>query len=936
MDHTMAGERDGRGIGTRRLTHLAGFLLFLVLPILTPFGVALRQSMELERSRAEKLEENLDRQIRRRIFSSTPRERLAKAFGRLFNGLASGGFAIERTNLLFPGGIPWIPRDLGAQTAIFKPDDTLQVPPGGILDSRYVFARFWKDLKRGRMDPKNENLFKSLVGKRLFFWEFSGVQGVPIEIGPGNRDGFFIWRKHVKGGGMIVFIPRLSDMFLSLGLSLPRRGDHGVWGIFDPFRKRFRVHGGMRKVWQNVMERGVLQGGGSFIAEKYLCRIIRHPDGYWILRAVPMQPIMGTAGRTRMSLFALLALTLVSGIWLKTGWTPLVGRPLTPRLTIFFLMAFLVPGSLIIGLGAGSLREHASVLKEEAHNANLSRLRALDRRYGERNEALLAFFRRIRDLPSMHIASPARPINVALELMRKAFLSHLETRTYDNTLIGTHKGDPRLCDFVAYFSQEIFRRYLGKPLATPSTPLEGLIPDILASNKLGFATILEQPDSKITLFIGQETNDWYWDVRAPTASDPISFFMIAQTKSYDQDRFLERSLSSGTFAFDVARRRWLPNPPDISGALSLVGEAMVGRQAARDEMVRGDKSLFVTAYPSNGLRGYCFLNSCDTRPIRDEIAATKRVYGVAAFLALGLALLTARLVSGALLRPIEAMTRGIHALDQRRLEHRVPDLGTDEFGRLGIAFNEMMEEQQRLDVGRIVQRRILPATLPDITGYEVAYRCISMTELGGDYCDVLPRPDGKLLVVICDVTGHGISAALLTTMTKTVVATAARRGWSIGTLFDRLNAMVNQVVRKKKLMTIAALLLDPVTNSFEWSCAGHPAPCLRHADGIIENLMSPQYPIGARKKNTWQIASSRFDPGDVLVFYTDGIIEALNDSGEMFTYERFRDEVGNHAAGPAENTITRLLAANTSHIGMVPANDDLTLLVLRRLPGDQG
>ncbi|MBF0499444.1 MAG: PP2C family protein-serine/threonine phosphatase [Candidatus Riflebacteria bacterium] len=926
-----SGDRVRDGFG--RYVRFAGFILLMVLPVVAPFFVAQRLYIDREIDGAMRLEERLEREISRRLFAGATRERLARCFQRLYDATEKANFESGK-----PGGIssfafPWIPVEFEAQTAIFRSDDTLWTPPGKTLDSRYVLTRFWKDLGRGACTASDERLYKSLFGNRFIFKRFLENPGVPVSIVPGNLDGYVVWRRRPAGGGLLVFLSRLPDPFLNLVGSISHSRYKGVWVVVDPGKRHIWSRGGNRHIWRDIIEEARLRGGGSFLALGFLCRLVRQSDGLWLMHGRSVERLSTKIPRDRLAVFSLLALIFLSVVWLKTGWTPVAGQRLTPSIIIFFILAVLVPGGLMIGLGDASLRERAKVLEEEVHTADVARLRFVDRLYGQRCEELVTFYRRIRDLPAMRLTDEPRASGIACELNRKGLVTHLETRTFDNTLVASHKGDPRLCNFVAFFSDEIMHRYLGKKVAPPSTPIGSLLRDMMGSPRLGFVSILEQPDVPIPLYIGTEDNNWYWDVRTPTASESIAYFMIAQSEPWNKDRFLEKSILPGVFVYDISRRRWCPGVPHFPDADGLVAEALMGRHTARGAVsLAGGRRLLLTAYPGTSLGGVCYITASDASPVQQEMEMTRRLYRFVWLLALGLALLAARIVSGALLLPISSITAGIEALDRGDLEHHVPDLGRDEFGRLAAAFNELMDERRQIDLGREVQRRILPACLPDVIGYELAYRCISMTELGGDYCDALPLPDGRLLLVICDVTGHGISAALLTTMAKTVVATGAQRSWDLASLLDRLNAMVNQVVQKKKLMTTAVILLNPTTHEFEWSCAGHPAPCLRRADGTVENLHNPQFPIGTRKKVIWKISVSRLEPGDSLVLYTDGIIEAMNEANEMFTYERFRDTVGECATGAPEATIESLLAINAEHIGTVPANDDLTLLVLRRLP----
>lgn len=922
-----------------RLTGMAAFLLSMALPILVLFGVRMNLLHEQERAGARQLESRLDREQRLLMFGTVPREKLVRHFLGLFSRLERRGFSPGPGNAqltLLPGYFEyWV--------AAFDSSGKLWIPPGGKLESKYLFDKLWKDLQKGFASEQNNRLYRTIFGKRFYFWDLPGSEGLPVEVASRDQEGMVLWKRGKGKSGLVVFSLRPPDPLTNLADSISKASGTGIWAAVDPgTRRRFIASGGRGKpfrkpvrwlLWREVMERSRLQGGGTFLANGHLCRLVRHPDGVWVMRAIPSAGVDTSEKRFQATILACFALLLVSTIWLATGWTPLSSLRLNPRLLTLFTLAVLVPGALLLALGFGWFSQRARILEAEVHTADVARLRQIDGTFRTRQESLLSSFRRINALPVIRRGLASETCKIANTLMSKRLLAHLETRTIDSAIVGRNNGDPLLDEFVRYLAVVIMHRLIGGPKPdTHGSLVDAMIFGMADSSRLGFAGVQDQPDSLIPLNIGRESTKWYWDVHQPSPLEPIAFFMVAQSVPWDLEVFLESSIPPGCFAYQQSRRRWFPSVPPMPGFEGVIAGAMMGRQSEWRRASSDGKPFLMTAYPSVSIPGICYLTWTDMSGSKQHLETLRGVFGGAVLLLLLVALLVARQVARSLMAPIREISAGIAAMDRRVLSYRIPDLGGDEFGRLGRAFNELMEERRDLDLAREVQQRILPAKLPSIPGYQVAFACRSMTELGGDYCDVLPLPDGKFLILILDVTGHGISSALLTTMAKTTTVISARQGDDIGGLFLRLNQMVNQVVQKKKLMTVAAMILDPASHLLTWSCAGHPAPKVRRASGELLDLKMAAYPIGTRKKMEWKTQTFSFGAGDAVVLYTDGLIEAMNPLGEMFSYEGLADSVGRLAGGDAEKTIEGLLRENDRFRAGVPENDDLTLLVLRRLP----
>lgn len=269
---------------------------------------------------------------------------------------------------------------------------------------------------------------------------------------------------------------------------------------------------------------------------------------------------------------------------------------------------------------------------------------------------------------------------------------------------------------------------------------------------------------------------------------------------------------------------------------------------------------------------------------------------------------------------------------------------TDEVGRLYRAIDTMaadLQEQQRLlvaqeryrqelEVGTSIQLSMLPQAPPEIPGLDIAFHFQPADEVGGDYYDLVPLGDRYLAIAVGDVNGHGLGAALLMAMAKSAFHTQVRRDPEVGSVMSGLNEMVYGATQERRFMTFFYGLLDLETRELVYGNAGHHYPYhLSHAEGRLESLKPSVYPLGVRVHCEYSLRRCRVASGDVLVLYSDGIIEAQGSDGEEYGFERFEAHIWEHQQKPAAEIRDALLASLNAHQQGLPQGDDVTLVVLK-------
>ena len=250
---------------------------------------------------------------------------------------------------------------------------------------------------------------------------------------------------------------------------------------------------------------------------------------------------------------------------------------------------------------------------------------------------------------------------------------------------------------------------------------------------------------------------------------------------------------------------------------------------------------------------------------------------------------------------------------------------------LALELADRIRVRDELEVARELQEDLLPHDVPPIPGYDFAHSYRTANEVGGDYYDLTPLPDGRVALLVGDASGHGMAAGLVMAIANATLKTAIDLDPTPERVIRLLNRTLCRTGTNRTFMTVFYALLDPNTGEMEYVCAGHPFPLLRRADGTVEELGCGGLPLGMRDPLEICAESAVLEPGDLLLLYTDGLAEALDTQGrEAFGYPRITALT--RAGGSPRAVHERILRAFDSHVGNEPIRDDLTLLVAARLP----
>ncbi len=254
-----------------------------------------------------------------------------------------------------------------------------------------------------------------------------------------------------------------------------------------------------------------------------------------------------------------------------------------------------------------------------------------------------------------------------------------------------------------------------------------------------------------------------------------------------------------------------------------------------------------------------------------------------------------------------------------------------ETARLHAEALEKERLEREMELASRIQQQILPDVLPEPAGWELIGWSKPARQVGGDYFDAIPLPSGKLLLVLGDVTGKGMPAALLVSTLHSALQLLCDRDLDLSSLLARLNTHVVESSASNKFITLFLGELDCTTGTLVWASAGHNPAFLLRAGSAPQELGATGVPIGLLPKGMWFTREVQIEPGDLLCVYSDGITEAAALSEEEYGGERLIELLTANHDTPLDQVRERLHAELADFVGDQPAGDDQTVVLLRRM-----
>lgn len=235
--------------------------------------------------------------------------------------------------------------------------------------------------------------------------------------------------------------------------------------------------------------------------------------------------------------------------------------------------------------------------------------------------------------------------------------------------------------------------------------------------------------------------------------------------------------------------------------------------------------------------------------------------------------------------------------------------------------------EQELRIARIIQQTLLPQELPQLSGWQLGAYYQPARAVGGDFYDFIALEDGRLGLVIGDVTDKGVPAALVMATTRSILRTSAQRGDSPGEVLERANNQLFPDIPPKMFVTCLYAILDPARGHLHYANAGHDLPYLSH-NGSAAELRATGMPLGLMPDMRYEEKEVQMAAGDTLLLYSDGLVEAHSPNRDMFSFPRLMSLVGQY--GNTGALIEYLLNELRAFTGAGwEQEDDVTLVTLQ-------
>jgi sigma-B regulation protein RsbU (phosphoserine phosphatase) len=242
---------------------------------------------------------------------------------------------------------------------------------------------------------------------------------------------------------------------------------------------------------------------------------------------------------------------------------------------------------------------------------------------------------------------------------------------------------------------------------------------------------------------------------------------------------------------------------------------------------------------------------------------------------------------------------------------------------------------QELRTARAVQASLLPHGTPSFPGWDLAAGWSPARQVSGDYYDLLPGEGDWLDLIMADVSGKGMPAALSMALTRSNVRASMAPSRDLVVGMERVNRLLCADAADGTFVTLFCARLQPGSPAVRYVNAGHNPPLLLHGGGSLEALGPTGMALGVVENATYEEGSVQLDPGDVLVLYTDGVPDAVRPDGQRFGMDRLQRTVLDHRDRPAAGIVNALEEAVQDFVGDTEQFDDMAILVARRV-GEAG
>lgn len=715
----------------------------------------------------------------------------------------------------------------------------------------------------------------------------------------------------------------------SLGLNRTRRREEGIpGGFWGELQKSPRGH----RWYRNTL----------------IGRRIVAPS-WWVIGTTSVSPEEGrTWSGLRYSLAWIVPL-LVLLIWLEPAAIfrihPLFGS-IRVKLSIAVLYTTVVP-LVVMGITAHSfLRNRESVLRTKIHEKLETTLAEIDSSFNRYIDSLCFKLSRFDRTPD--------PLGrMTLERFRKEYDAIRKALDLDSTQVFDASGTV----VFEYISNEfpvmvnsqskMFGKATRDVLKTMNNPYQALAQQAEAKEdrrEFSIFSNLNLSNTSLTSIQAGATSMFLSPLLLIDHDRITHVILNLWEKKKVKSTYIQRMLPSfaGTYRAwhllaweNGTPDRLIPADSRFAAPTRRLRRLVSSPSRAFRHMIRtSSQNWLLSGIRGKTLDGHSFLAIASDQPVREELDSLSWSLRFAVLLITGASMILGGFLARFFLQPMQQLTLGMEAIMSGNFRYRLPETSGDELGLLGHHFNQAITNLRDLEVARTLQEKLFPEN-PVVSGsWGVFGNCVTASQVGGDYVDYSLLVTGELRFILGDVSGHGVGSSLVVAMAKAIMEHPDTPS-EPAEILNQINASFHAILKRKKMMSAVVGFIDPTTGILRMTNAGQCYPILLR-DRTASFIEMKGFPLGTTKM--WKPASTtlQLQPGDAVVFYSDGLYESADGSGEPIGFDRLLTALPALFRNHPRATVEAIREWHGALSPLHPPADDITILVLQSIPYSAG
>ena len=625
------------------------------------------------------------------------------------------------------------------------------------------------------------------------------------------------------------------------------------------------------------------------------------------------------------------------------------------KLIFIFAIAVYMPAISLWVLSHNSLHDHRTAIENKVKKGMLDILNKVDIDFRAKEEEVNNCYIKLDNyLKGLKGEKPSQQelrkkiieFTGDENIKRNWVFNWLDIRAVDKTQIYTNSADDtntKIKSIARVISVLCLEKYCPERLTHANikpSQSDILVGNLLENPAVGFSTMLERPRQLIPLKLDSEGVYWWWNYY-PDKNNPVAFCVgnatsrnvnISYFKSLLKKRYNIDNVEMKLICFHSETQSFIPKVSARKEILDLINVSDIDKTVESAVIKYNSEDYLCLCMPGSKIKRGFLLGLYPVIEIDYQIEKVRSTIYLLMILLLLTSILTGSLLAKTFITPVNELNRGLEALRKRETETIIKIENKDELGKLGTAFNQMMAEIKDMLMAGAVQKCLIPTGKQNIEGYDCRIYNKMAADVGGDYADLFELPDNRLLIVIGDVNGHGVSSSLLAAMVKASVFMFANQNLPLDEMVTNTSYMICDLLGNKKIMKFCVITLDKNTGELAICNAGHPYPLIREKEiGKVRVPANINLPIGISKaRSNYTYEKVVLNPEETLLLYTDGFIDANRNKSDGFGYDNLKDFFANIPTEDSEKIENELINHYKTNLGDKESKDDISFIILRR------